>query len=381
MAIEIVPTVIYSGMMGMTLFALVDVASRPKQRQSAFLAGLLTLLLAHILGELFIYSGAYQYAPALAGMQFPLRVLLGPALYFYAHATMSPEKSLPVKSYLLALLGPAIVITAMLPFILTITPEEKLAMADPATRDPELFKIAVYTCLFSMFAFVAFTSIYFVATFKLQKRHREQLMERFSSIEKRSMDWFKRVLIIWGVVWSLFALEYTLSFFGVKWFGSGFVMPLLEAAALMTFSHYALKQPVLADTEKAEPEDNPPRTSLLEVSQMAVIAEELQLAMQKDTLYLEEELSLKRLSDSVSVSENHISETLSQFLKTNFFQFVNSYRIEEAKKLLINSNKNVSNIAFEVGFNSKSTFNAAFKRFTNLTPSAFRAQELMLKTE
>lgn len=379
MAIDIAPTVIYSSMMGMTLFALIDVASRPKQRQSVFLAGLLILLLTHILGELFIYSGAYQYAPALAGMQFPLRVLLGPALYFYAHATMSPEKSLPVKSYLLALLGPAIVIAAMLPFILTITPEQKLAMADPATRDPELFKIAVYTCLFSMFAFVIFTGIYFAATFKLQKRHREQLMERFSSIEKRSMDWFKRVLIIWGVVWSLFALEYTLSFMGVRWFGSGFVMPLLEAVALMTFSHYALKQPVLADSEKAE--EAKPRTNLLELSQMELIAEELKLAMQKQALYLEEELSLKRLSDAVSVSENHISETLSQYLNTNFFQFVNSYRIEEAKKLLINSNKNVSNIAFEVGFNSKSTFNAAFKRFTNLTPSAFRAQEIMLKSE
>lgn len=374
MAIEIVPTVIYSAMMGMTVFALVDVASRPKQRQSVFLAGLLILLLAHILGELFIYSGAYQYAPALAGMQFPLRVLLGPALYFYAHATMSPEKSLPAKSYLIALLGPVIVITAMLPFILTISPEEKLAMADPATRDPELFKIAVYTCLFSMFAFITFTSVYFAVTFKLQNQHRKQLMERFSSIEKRSMDWFKRVLIIWGIVWSLFALEYTLSFFGVKWFGSGFVMPILEATALMTFSHYALKQPILKDAEKAKAKEVQPRTRLLDLSQMELIAKELKLAMQNDALYLEEELSLKRLSDAVSVSENHISETLSQYLKTNFFQFVNSYRVEEAKKLLTNSDKNVSSIAYDVGFNSKSTFNAAFKRMTNLTPSAYRNQ-------
>ncbi|WP_201778305.1 helix-turn-helix domain-containing protein [Thalassomonas viridans] len=381
MAVDVVPTVIYSSMMGMTVFALFDVASRPRQRQSVYLGGLLVLLLIHILGELFIYSGAYQYAPALAGAQFPIRMLLGPALYFYALATMSPEKTLPKKAYILALLGPLIVILGMLPFIFGITPEEKLALADPATRDAELFQIALLTCLFAMLSFIFFTGIYLAATFKLQSRHRLQLMERFSAIEKRSMDWFKVILVLWGCVWFLFTLDYGINFLGWSWFGAGIVLPVFEALVLMIFAHFALKQPVLEEADKGEPQTRQPRTTTLELSQMEQIADKLKTVMAKDALFLEDELSLKRLSDAVSVSENHISETLSQFLDTNFFQFVNGYRVEQAKSLLVSTDKTVSSIAFEVGFNTKSTFNAAFKKSAGVTPTAYRKQEKLLVIE
>lgn len=374
MNVEIVPTVIYSSMMGMTLFALFDVMNRPRQRPNLFLSGLLLLLLTHILGELFIYSGAYVLAPGLAGLQFPLRVLLGPALFFYAFSVMSPDKQLPKKAYFIALLGPVIVLSAMLPF-LSISPEDKLAMANPATRDPELFKVALFICTFAMFTFVVFTASYFLLTFKLQKQHRQQLMQRYSSIEKRSMDWFRFVLILWGCVWLLFTMEYSLGFLGIKWFGSGIVIPTLEALVLLTFSHYALKQPILEESEKTPVTTKQARTYTLELEQMKQVADKLKLAMTGEQLFLEEDLSLKRLSEVTSVTENHISETLSQHLNTNFFQFVNGYRVEQAKSLLVSTENNVSTIAYEVGFNSKSTFNAAFKKSTGTTPTAYRHQE------
>lgn len=373
MAVDVVPTVIYSGMLGMTIFALIDTASKPKQRQTLFLAMLLSLLIIHILGELFIYSGAYQYAPGLAGAQMPLRMLLGPALYFYAHATMSPENHLPSKAYLVALCGPVLVIVGMIPFIFELTPVEKLALADPATRNPEHWKIALYTCYFAMFTFLLFTGAYLVVTLRLQAQHRKQLMERFSSIEKRSLDWFKAVLILWGSAWLLYALEFALGFMGLRWFGTGIVLPTLEAIILMVFAHLALKQPVLEESEKGNPtEQDNRRSPAIELSRMNEIAEKLNDAMQNKALFMEEELSLNLLSKEISVSENHISETLSQHLKTNFFQFVNGFRIEEAKKRLSNTESSITTIAFDVGFNSKSTFNSAFKKLTNTTPSAYR---------
>lgn len=83
--------------------------------------------------------------------------------------------------------------------------------------------------------------------------------------------------------------------------------------------------------------------------------------MKEGKLFLHNDLSLKKLSESISETENHISETLSQLLQTNFFQFVNGFRIEEAKAELQDKGKLVTNIALDVGFNSKSTFNTAFK--------------------
>ena len=358
--------------MGMALFALLEVFNRPKERQNLFLKSLLVLLLIHLAGELFIYSGAYVYAPALAGAQFPFRVLLGPALYFYAHATMSPDKAIDKRLWLMALSGPVLVLLAMLPFIFLISPAEKLALADPSTRDPELWQIAVATCLIATFVFILFTALFLIMAFKLHNAHRQQLLERFSEIEQRSVDWFRPVLIIWGAVWLMYAVEFSLGALGWFWFGSGKLLPVLEVFALAIFIQKALSQKVLNESEKGVPSASQPRAALLSAEKMQLIASKLERAMTEDKLFLQDNLSLNKLSEAICETENHISETLSQFLNTKFFQFVNGFRVEEAKKALEDRDKLITNIAFEVGFNSKSTFNTAFKKMVGYSPSAYR---------
>ena len=370
--IDLFPTVIYSCMMGMTISALLEVFKRPKERQNVFLKGLLLLLLIHLAGELFIYSGAYVYAPALAGAQFPFRVLLGPALYFYAHASMSPNKKIDKQLWALTLSGPILVLLAMLPFIFMITPAEKLALANPSTRDPELWQIAVFTCLSTTFVFIIFTILFLVLALKLHNSHRQQLMERFSEIEQRSLAWFRPVLLVWGAVWLMYAVEFSLSALGWFWFGSAIVLPILETIALAIFIQKALSQKVLNESEKGVPRASQTRTALLSAERMQLIASKLEHAMKEDKLFLQDNLSLNKLSESISETENHISETLSQFLHTKFFQFVNSFRVEEAKKALQDRDKLITSIAFDVGFNSKSTFNTAFKKIVGYSPSAYR---------
>jgi len=370
--VDVFPTIIYSCMVGMTAIALLEVFKRPKQRQNLFLKGLLLLLLTHLAGELFIYSGAYVYAPALAGVQFPFRVLLGPALYFYAHATMSPDKVIDKRMWALALSGPILVVLAMLPFIFMISPAEKLALANPATRDPQLWQIALYTCFFATFVFISFTVLFLALAFKLHNAHRQQLMERFSEIEQRELGWFSTILVIWGAVWLMFAIEFFLGALGWFWFGSGKVLPMFETFALAIFIQKALSQKVLSQSEKGLPRANQTRAALLSNEKMQLIATKLEHAMNDDKLFLQDNLSLNKLSEAIAETENHISETLSQFLHINFFQFVNGYRVEEAKKALQDKNKLVTSIAFDVGFNSKSTFNTAFKKIVGNSPSAYR---------
>lgn len=71
---------------------------------------------------------------------------------------------------------------------------------------------------------------------------------------------------------------------------------------------------------------------------------------------------------------------MNERLNTNFRNYINSYRIEEAKKILINeSDKNILTICYDVGFNSKSTFNTCFKKYTGKTPSEFRQEYLAEK--
>lgn len=370
--VNLFPTVIYSCMMGMTVFALLEVFNRPKERQTVFLKGLLLLLLMHLAGELFIYSGAFVYAPGLVGVHLPFRVLLGPALFFYAHATMSPEKAIGKRLWTLTLSGPILVLLAMLPFIFMISPAEKLALANSATRDSELWEIAIFTCLSTTFVFISYTVIFLIMALKLHNSHRQQLMERFSDIEQRSVDWFRPVLLIWGAVWLLYAVEFSLGALGWFWFGSGTLLPVLEVFALAIFIQKALSQKVLNESEKGLPRSNQNRAVLLSADKMQLIASKLEHAMNEDKLFLLDNLSLNKLSESISETENHISETLSQFLNTKFFQFVNNFRVEEAKKALQDRGKLITSIAFDVGFNSKSTFNTAFKKIVGYSPSAYR---------
>jgi AraC-like DNA-binding protein len=72
-----------------------------------------------------------------------------------------------------------------------------------------------------------------------------------------------------------------------------------------------------------------------------------------------------------------LSQTINEQLRQSFSEFLNSYRIEEAKRRLRDpafKHLSILGIAEDVGFNSKSSFNAVFKKHTNLTPSEFRNQ-------
>ncbi|TGK37500.1 AraC family transcriptional regulator [Leptospira gomenensis] len=90
-------------------------------------------------------------------------------------------------------------------------------------------------------------------------------------------------------------------------------------------------------------------------------------------IYKEENLGLARLSEELGISPHQLSEYLNLHLKKNFFQLVNGYRIREAKRLLLHSPETtVLSIAYEVGFQSKSSFNDSFRKEAGLSPTEFR---------
>ena len=97
----------------------------------------------------------------------------------------------------------------------------------------------------------------------------------------------------------------------------------------------------------------------------------------KNKLYLDPLLSMEVIADELRMSKSYISKLINSYSDYNFSDFVNSLRVEQAKKFLSNdefSNYTIVAIGLECGFNSKSTFYSAFKKFTSETPSTFRAQ-------
>lgn len=116
------------------------------------------------------------------------------------------------------------------------------------------------------------------------------------------------------------------------------------------------------------------RNSTLSDSDSRQIITELKEAMNTQKLFLERALSLDELSSRIGTPKHHVSQVLNEIVQKSFSDFVNEYRVEEAKKLLSSEELNLSmnGIAVESGFNNRTTFNNAFKKFTGQTPSEFR---------
>ena len=90
-------------------------------------------------------------------------------------------------------------------------------------------------------------------------------------------------------------------------------------------------------------------------------------------LYKKSDLNLTSLSQALNENPHYVSQVISQDLATSFYELVNGYRIREAQRLLRDApGETVLAIAMNVGFNSKSAFNSAFRRVTGMTPSDFR---------
>lgn len=99
--------------------------------------------------------------------------------------------------------------------------------------------------------------------------------------------------------------------------------------------------------------------------------------MTVEKLYLDNELSLPQLAESMAITVHDLSFLLNEHIGLNFFQFVNTYRVEEAKQIMLSDkykHYNILGIAYSAGFSSKTTFNTVFKNQTGVSPSEFVKQ-------
>jgi YesN/AraC family two-component response regulator len=117
------------------------------------------------------------------------------------------------------------------------------------------------------------------------------------------------------------------------------------------------------------------KNSKLTKSDAHKYSKQLTQLITKDKIFQDPDITLRKLASVLSVSPHHISQVINQELNMNYYEFINSYRIEEAKKVLsipANKYKTIIDLLFDVGFKSKSVFNSVFKEYTGMTPTEFR---------
>ena len=121
----------------------------------------------------------------------------------------------------------------------------------------------------------------------------------------------------------------------------------------------------------------------IDASQMDAYERALAAFMLKSRIYLDPELSLEGLASRMKMPKHHLTQLMNERLMNNFYHFVNGYRIGEAIARLNNTAVpvNILSLAFDCGFNSRSSFNNHFKKITGSSPSAYRKMRLGLDTE
>ncbi len=136
---------------------------------------------------------------------------------------------------------------------------------------------------------------------------------------------------------------------------------------LIEFRIYKTKEKIKSKTKYSN--------SKLQEAELKILTEKLNQIITHNKPYLNEKLTISELAEMMNISRHLLTQVINNNLNKNFYTFINEYRIEEVKKMFADPKKNhysILGIAYECGFNSKSTFNTLFKKYTGITPSEYR---------
>ncbi len=119
------------------------------------------------------------------------------------------------------------------------------------------------------------------------------------------------------------------------------------------------------------------QSSSLGKDRSKLLLQKLMFQLEEEKIFTDENISLQRLADKLDIPPYQLSQLINEQLNKNFFDLINSSRIEEAKKMLQSDQtreQKMIHIAFDVGFRTETSFYKAFKKHTNMTPSEYKRQ-------
>jgi AraC-like DNA-binding protein len=221
--------------------------------------------------------------------------------------------------------------------------------------------------------------VYFAMSLQVLNKHSQQIKNSFSYLDKINLTWLRNLTIGNAGIWLLYlvsfvlyALRIEIDPLGVLDHVFGYAMSVLVYA----IGYMGLRQPeIFSGINSALQNSKKYERSGLTPEKAAEYAAKLMHCMETAKPFKNAELTLQELAAELSIPPNHLSQVINDKLGQNFFDFINSYRVKEAQQALRNPVKQhltILAIAYDVGFNSKSAFNAVFKKHTDMTPSQFK---------
>jgi AraC-like DNA-binding protein len=213
---------------------------------------------------------------------------------------------------------------------------------------------------------------------RLLAGHSKRIKLNFSYLEKINLNWLKVITLLIIIFDILFViLLYIPQILDFDPSIPNTILILLSVLLIYITSIFGFRQPEIFKAYAHPVEPVKYKTSGLTEKKAIEIEKKLIEILSSKKPYLNEDLNINELADMLNITSAYLSQVINENLGFNFYNLINKYRIEEAKNLIESSryaSLKLETIAYDTGFKSKSTFNAAFKKFTNLTPSQFKMQ-------
>jgi AraC-like DNA-binding protein len=231
---------------------------------------------------------------------------------------------------------------------------------------------------------------YFSLTFRTVQKYRVKAEENFSDLNSVGMKWAKQ--IFYGK-FALAITDYLLIFVAITfldWYKpyQGILNALVYTGFMYFISIKGKLNPKIYQLRMIEEKQEGVEAISIheddkkekEISEgLKEIALRIENLMVDQKLYLEEGLSVKEVSEKLEVQAYQVSQAINNCLGKSFFDLVNGYRVEEAKRMILDEKLNhlsMIGIGFEAGFSSKTAFNTAFKKHAGMTPSEYKKSQL-----
>lgn len=354
-----------------TFFLVVILASKKhKSNADSILAFWLFCTGFHLFLYYLHYKNDFYSFPFLLGFELPMPLLQGPFLYLYTSALTNQNEN---KKYnILHFIPFTIAILFLIPFF-SLSFEEKLNVFKHEGRGYENLILILYS------AILLSGIVYALLSLRKLSKHQKNISDQFSSNEKINLRWLQYLILGSSIIWCVVIFyedEYIFSvvvfylmfigYFGIKQVGI-FTNQTVSENILAIPSMQNIELENVSEKVKYE-------KSALTETDLLSIHRNLTEMMTKEKLYKNPDLTLAELSQKLNIHANTLSQVINSVEGKNFYDYINSQRVEEFKKLILlpeNEKFTLLSVAFECGFNSKTAFNRNFKKITGTSPSEY----------
>mgnify|MGYP006363483611 FL=1 len=239
----------------------------------------------------------------------------------------------------------------------------------------------VVFCAFSVALVVAVATMYLVVVFSV--RYRQYIKLNYSYKENIDVAW----VVVSSVAFFLSLFVYNLAFDYTTWLSEAlyniFSMALWTFLFLFSRRHRVVRilKPVENEDEQATEEIEEPKSDDDVVSLNYILAVRLEQKMSQDKLYLNPKLTITDVATAIGTNKTYLSNYLNNTLNTSFFDYINTFRINEACRIIEmmpeRGRKSMSVVAQKSGFNSLSSFNRYFVKLKGISPKSYYVNSLM----